>query len=141
MPMPSSDPKPEGEKAKQGIVQTAKIWGDNPLPPTLLATLITAQHLKPLQKLPLAFAPILVFSSYLNIQGFKTDSAGLTSAWSAAYFVLARRRKQAGGIGAKLGARGMVRGATLGLCAVNAVGGGLAYAFGERGRGEPLLKG
>ena len=60
----------------------------------------------------------------------KTDSAGLTSAWSAAYVVLARRRKQE--FRQKFGARGLVRGATLGLCAVNVVGGGLAYAFGDR---------
>lgn len=76
------------------------------------------------------FPPILLFSSYLNVQGFKTDSAGLTSAWSAAYLVLARRRKQA--FGSKFGARGLVRGATVGLCLANVAGGGLAYAFGKR---------
>lgn len=32
----------------------------------------------------------------------------------------------------KFGARGIVRGATLGLCAANLVGGGLAYVFGKR---------
>ena len=32
----------------------------------------------------------------------------------------------------KFGARGLIRGATLGLCAANLVGGGLAYAFGKR---------
>lgn len=58
------------------------------------------------------------------------DSAGLTSAWSAAYLVLAGRRKQT--FGSKFGARGLVRGATVGLCLANIVGGGLAYAFGKR---------
>lgn len=76
------------------------------------------------------FPPILLFSSYLNVNGFKADSAGITSAWSAAYLVLAGRRKQS--FGSKWGARGLVRGATLGLCFANIVGGGLAYAFGKR---------
>jgi len=80
--------------------------------------------------MPMLFPPILLFSSYLNINGFKTDSAGLTSAWSAAYLVLAGRRKQT--FGSKFGARGLVRGATVGLCLANVVGGGLAYAFGNR---------
>jgi hypothetical protein len=103
---------------------------ENPLPSTLLATLVVAQHARPFQTLPMLFPPILLFSSYLNINGFKTDSAGLTSAWSAAYLVLAGRRKQA--FGSKFGARGLVRGATVGLCVANVLGGGLAYAFGKR---------
>lgn len=44
--------------------------------------------------------------------------------------VLAGRRKQ--GFGSKFGARGLVRGATVGLCVANVVGGGLAYAFGKK---------
>ena len=76
------------------------------------------------------FPPVLLFSSYLNVNGYKADSAGITSAWSAAYMILARRRKQ--GISNKFGARGLIRGGTMGLCAVNVVGGGLAYAFGRR---------
>lgn len=80
------------------------------------------------------FPPILLFSSYLNVNGFKTDSAGLTSAWSAAYLILAGRRKQ--GFGSKFGARGLVRGATVGLCVANIVGGGLAYAFGKRNKDD-----
>lgn len=103
---------------------------ENSVPPALTACLIFAQHAKPLQLLPVLFSPVFLFSSYLNVNGMKTDSAGLTSAWSAAYVVLARRRKQE--FRQKFGARGLVRGATLGLCAVNVVGGGLAYAFGDR---------
>lgn len=76
------------------------------------------------------FTPVLLFSSYLNLNGYPVDSAGLTSAWSAAYLVVARRRKQA--FKSKFGARGIIRGATLGLCAANVVAGGLAYAFGKR---------
>jgi hypothetical protein len=103
---------------------------ESSVPPTALATLITAQHFRPLQKLPMLFVPVLLFSSYLNLNGFPVDSAGVTSAWSAAYLVVARRRKQA--FSSKFGARGAVRGLTLGLCAANIVSGGLAYAFGKR---------
>ncbi|KAI7164035.1 hypothetical protein D0869_07066 [Hortaea werneckii] len=130
MPMPSKTPETPAEQAEQGLMQYAYAYGNNPLPPTLTATLITAQHLRPLQLLPLAFSPVLLFSSYLNINGYKKDSAGVTSAWSAAYVLLARRRKQ--GLGSKFGARGLVRGATVALCAGNVVGGGLAYVFGRR---------
>lgn len=126
--MPSKAPDAEG--AKQGVFAYAKAWGENPLPPVLLATLITAQHMRPFQTLPMLFPPILLFSSYLNIQGFKKDSAGLMSAWSMAYFVLARRRHYP--LAKKFGARGIVRGASLGLCAANAVAGGWAYWRGTR---------
>ena len=98
---------------------------ENPLPPTILATLIAAQHLRPFQTLPMLFPPILLFASYLNVQGFQRDSAGIAGAWSAAYLVLARRRKQV--IRQKFGVRGALRGATMGLCLVNAVAGGWTY--------------
>jgi hypothetical protein len=100
----------------------------------LLATLITAQHLRPFRLVPMLFPPVLLFSSYLNLSGFKKDSAGMTGAWSAAYLLLALRRRQA--IRAKLKLGGVVRGATMGLCAVNAVGGGYAYWTGKRAAGE-----
>ena len=67
---------------------------ENPLPPTLLATLITAQHMRPFQPLPMIFPPILLFSSYLNINSYKIDAAGVTAAWSGLYLLLASRRKQ-----------------------------------------------
>ncbi len=85
------------------------------------------------------FPPVLVFSSYLNVQGFKKDSAGLMSAWSMAYFVLARRRQHK--LGQKLTARGVTRGATMALCAVNAVAGGWAYWRGNRDEVKPLVGG
>ena len=69
---------------------------ENPLPPTLLATLITAQHMRPFQPLPMIFPPILLFSSYLNINSYKIDAAGITAAWSGLYLLLASRRKQVG---------------------------------------------
>jgi len=92
--------------------------------------LITAQHIRPIAYLPLLFPPVFLFSSYLNVNGYKTDSAGITAAWSGAYLLLARRRKQ--GFGNKFGARGLIRGGTMGLCLVNLAGGGLAYAFGGK---------
>lgn len=117
-------------QAKTQVQTTNTPHAENPLPPTLLATLVVAQHMRPFQTLPMLFPPVLLFSSYLNVNGFKTDSAGLTAAWSAAYLVLAGRRKQ--GFGSKFGARGLVRGATVGLCVANVVSGGLAYTFGKR---------
>lgn len=76
------------------------------------------------------FPPALLFSSYLNVNGYKKDSAGVTGAWSLAYLAVARRRKQA--FVKKFGARGIVRGATIGLCLANIAGCGVAYLFGEK---------
>lgn len=67
---------------------------ENSVPPTLLATLITAQHARPFQPLPMLFPPVLLFSSYLNLSNFKTDAAGMTAAWSGLYAILAMRRNQ-----------------------------------------------
>jgi hypothetical protein len=109
----------------------------SPLPPMLLATLITALHARPFRPLPMMFPPVLLFSTYLNLSEFTVDSAGLTAAWSGLYLLLARRRKIAGAnfgsrIGNKFGARGMTRGAAMMLAGVNVVGGGVTYAFGRR---------
>lgn len=75
-----------------------------------------------------------MFSTYLNLQGYKIDSAGTTAALSGTYLVLAGRRRL--GFMNKFGARGIIRGATIGLCLVNLVGGGLAYGFGSRSKEE-----
>jgi hypothetical protein len=77
------------------------------------------------------FPPLLLFSTYLNLNGFKIDSAGTTAALSGAYLVIAGRRRH-GAVWNKFGTRGLIRGATLGLALANVVGGGLAYAFGSR---------
>jgi len=122
------------EKVKQSAVHLAKQWGESPLPPMLLATLITAQHMRPFQAVPMLFAPVLLFNTYLNLQNFKIDSAGLTAAWSGLYLVLAGRRRQ--DFMKKWGTRGIVRGATMGICLANVVGGGLAYTFGKRTKEE-----
>ncbi|EUC44931.1 hypothetical protein COCMIDRAFT_96938 [Bipolaris oryzae ATCC 44560] len=115
---------------KQSALQSLRNWGENSVPPTLLATLITAQHARPFQVFPMMFPPVLLFSSYLNLSNYKTDSAGITAAWSGLYALLAMRRSQ--GIRNKFTVRGVVRGASLALCAVNVVGCGLAYTFGKR---------
>ncbi|KAK5218892.1 hypothetical protein LTR47_011615 [Exophiala xenobiotica] len=64
--------------------------------------------------------------------GYKIDSAGTTAALSGAYIVLAGRRRV--GLMNKFGTRGILRGATMGLCLANLVGGGLAYGFGSRAK-------
>ncbi|EXJ58549.1 hypothetical protein A1O7_05976 [Cladophialophora yegresii CBS 114405] len=137
---------PQKEQAKESLVVTAKKWGEylltllteNPVPPALLATLIFAQHARPFQPMPMLFPPLLLFSTYLNLQGFKIDSAGTTAALSGAYLVLAGRRRM--GFVNKFGARGVIRGATMGLCLVNLVGGGLAYGFGSRTKEDDKRK-
>jgi MFS superfamily sulfate permease-like transporter len=78
------------------------------------------------------FPPLLLFSTYLNLQGYKIDSAGTTAAFSGAYLLLASRRRL--GFLNKFGTRGIIRGATMGLALVNVVGGGLAYTFGSRSK-------
>ena len=96
----------------------------------MLAALITAQALRPPQYLPLLFPPVLLFSSYLNLNEYKIDAAGINAAWSGLYMILASRRKQP--LLSKWGARGLIRGATFGLCGANLVAGGLVYAVGKR---------
>lgn len=76
------------------------------------------------------FPPVLLFTSYANIQGHKVDSAGISAAWSGLYLLLAGRRKHQ--FMKKWGPRGIVRGTTMGFCLINMVGGGLAYTMGKR---------
>ena len=111
---------------------------ESSLPPTLLATFVFAQHARPFQPVPMIFPPLLLLSTYLNISGYKIDSAGTTAALSGAYLVLAGRRKQ--GVWNKFGTRGAVRAVTLGLCFANVVGGGLAYTFGSRSKEDDKKK-
>lgn len=86
--------------------------------------------MRPPQFVPLLFPPVFLFSTYLNLNGFTVDSAGITAAWSGLYLLMARRRHQP--FVQKWGVRGVVRGATMGMCFANLVGGGLAYGFGKR---------
>ena len=129
-PPPLSPIFPLKKKRKE----TNSSFSESSVPPTLLATLITAQHARPLQLLPLSFAPVLLLSSYLNIYGHKVDSAGIGAAWSGLYLLLARRRKQT--FASKFGVRGVVRGGTTGLCVAQVVSGGMVYAVGKGEREE-----
>ncbi|RDW91520.1 hypothetical protein BP5796_02685 [Coleophoma crateriformis] len=132
------------QEARKGALAIAQDWGKSPLPPTLLATLITALHARPLQKLPLAFTPVLLFSTYLNLNNFVIDSAGLTAAWSGLYLLLARRRRAGGAnfsarFGNRFGARGLTRGAAMLLAGANVVGCGTTYALGRRSKEERVV--
>jgi hypothetical protein len=70
------------------------------------------------------FPPVLLFSTYLNLSGFQTDSAGLTAAWSGLYLLMARRRIVAGAnFSSRLGTK---------LSGVNVIGCGVTYALGRR---------
>ena len=86
--------------------------------------------MRPFQALPMIFPPVLLFTSYANLHGYTVDSAGISAAWSGLYLLLAGRRKQP--FMKKWGARGSVRGVTLGFCFANRVGGGVAYTLGKR---------
>ncbi|KAF2199089.1 hypothetical protein GQ43DRAFT_442791 [Delitschia confertaspora ATCC 74209] len=118
-----------------GVLQSLRNWGEHSVPPTLLATLITAQHMRPFQPLPMMFPPVLLFSSYLNLSGYQTDAAGITAAWSGLYALLAMRRKQQ--FSKKFTIRGAVRGTSLALCYANVAAGGVAYALGRPRSDDP----
>lgn len=103
---------------------------ESSLPPVSLAAFIFAQHARPFQAMPMLFPPLLVFSTYLNLQGYTVDSAGTTAGISGLYLVLASRRRHA--FMKRFGARGIIRGASMGFCLANVIGGGLVYTLGAR---------
>lgn len=106
---------------------------DSSLPPMTLATLITALHFRPFQTLPMLFPPVLAFSSYLSVAGWKGDSAGLTAAWSGLYVLLASRRRQPlMGARGKFSLRGGIRLAAMGLGLANCVAGCYTYLTADR---------
>ncbi|KAK3986622.1 hypothetical protein QBC44DRAFT_296772 [Cladorrhinum sp. PSN332] len=110
---------------------TLKAWGTSSIPSMTLTTLIIALHARPFQPFPMLFAPLLTFSSYLTLAGFKIDGAGMTAAWSGIYFLLAARRRPAS-MRTRLSLRGGVRATAMGLGAVNTIAGGYVYATGDR---------
>ncbi|KAH8602216.1 hypothetical protein B0O99DRAFT_500541 [Bisporella sp. PMI_857] len=123
--------------AKKTALSYGQDWGKSPLPPMILATLVTALHARPFQIVPMIFPPVLLFSTYLNLSDFTIDSAGLTAAWSGLYLLLARRRKVAGAnfkarLGNKFGARGLTRVGAMSIAGLNVLGCGVTYAFGKR---------
>ncbi|KAI1330769.1 hypothetical protein F5Y16DRAFT_342913 [Xylariaceae sp. FL0255] len=118
----------------KSIKDNLEAWGKSSMAPTGLATLIASLHLKPAQPLALSFVPLLLFSSYANLQGFKIDSAGITAATSGTYALLAMRRKNnPGGIKGKFfSVRGVVRGSAVALGLMNTLAAGWVYATGSR---------
>lgn len=124
------------EKAKRTAIHQLKQYGESPVPPALLAGLITSYQLRPFRPLPMLFPPFLLFSSYLNTQGYKTDAAGLSATWSTLYLVMSRRT---GGITSVLkpsnwNFRGLTKGATFVMCIAQSTNGGIAYVFGSRSK-------
>lgn len=107
------------------------------IPPSLLATLTIALHSHPRQLLPLVlFTPPLFLATWLNLAGLPTAAAGITSAWSGLYAVMALRRKGPGGVMGKFGMRGVVRGGAIGLGVVNCTAGGWRYVNGDFDKDE-----
>lgn len=96
-----------------------------------LATLITPLHFRPFQVRPMLFVPVLFFSSYANLQGFKIDSAGMTVAASGTYALLAMRRRPSAFM-KRFSIRGIVRGAAVALSIINVVSAGWVFAKGDR---------
>ncbi|KAI9827000.1 MAG: hypothetical protein M1826_006479 [Phylliscum demangeonii] len=121
------------DTAQASMLRTAQKWGESPIAPMVLATLITAQSLQPLRALPLLFPPLLLFSTYLNLNGYVVDAAGTSAAWSGLYLTMARRRKQP--LAQRWSVRGVVRGATMAACLANVLSGGLVYVLGRRKSG------
>ena len=114
------------------------------MPAMGMATLIAALHTRPVQPLPLFFAPALMFSSYVNVAGYAIDSAGMTAAWSGMYVLLALRGRRLAARGKSLWtlasqrtsrrrmetrARRGVSIATIGLGTINCVAGGVTYGI------------
>ncbi|KAK4101099.1 hypothetical protein N658DRAFT_450099 [Parathielavia hyrcaniae] len=124
-------PKDES-KASLTLSSQLKAWGTSAIPPMTLTTLIISLHARPLQALPMLFPPLLVFSSYLTLAGFKIDGAGMTAAWSGIYTLLAARRRRGSLRSRFLSLRGFVRGSAMGLGAANTVAGLYTYATGDR---------
>lgn len=100
---------PETPEKPTSLVTKLDAWGSSAMPPMAMATLIASLHTRPLQPLPLLFAPALLFSGYVNVAGYAIDAAGMTAAWSGLYVLLSLRRPGGGAAGA---VRGAARGAS-----------------------------
>jgi hypothetical protein len=71
-----------------------------------------------------------VGTSFFSLHGYKSDAGGMLAASSGLYAVMAMRRKFK--IRDRFGPRGILRGVTVGLCAVNVVSGLLVYMGREK---------
>jgi len=117
------------QKDAPGLASNLRAWGESPLPPTVLATLITAQHARPFQALPMLFPVALMGATYMNLNDAKVDAAGFSAAWAGLYALLASRRKQ--GIRNKFGPRGILRGGTIIFSLAQVAAGGWVYGTGR----------
>jgi hypothetical protein len=97
----------------------------------IVATLITAQSLRPTRPLGLTMSAAFIGTSFVSLHGYKSDAGGLLAASSGLYAVMAMRRKF--GLRDRFGPRGILRGVTVGLCAIDVVSGLLVYVGRERG--------
>ncbi|KAL0941566.1 uncharacterized protein CTRU02_204329 [Colletotrichum truncatum] len=136
--MASNNNTPEGQEVQKSLMSNLHEYGTNPLPPAIHAILIAALHGRPMKILPFSFAPALLFSSYVNLAGFPTDSAGFTCAVSGLYALLALRRRQP--LRNKFTARGAVRGLAIGMGFANSAAGAWVYANGDRKKDEEERK-
>ncbi|EGS23471.1 uncharacterized protein CTHT_0001640 [Thermochaetoides thermophila DSM 1495] len=75
----------ETPESKKPFASKLTAWGSSPIPSMTLLTLITSLHARPFRPLPMLFPPLLAFSSYLTLAGFKIDGAGMTAAWSGIF--------------------------------------------------------
>jgi hypothetical protein len=96
--------------------------------PALHGIFIWGVHGKPFQWKPMMFVPMLFLSGYMNIVGFKIDSAGLTGAVGGMYALTGLRRRQQ----KWLSVRGVSRMAAIGIGAVNMAACGSVYLTGDR---------
>lgn len=127
---------------------------DNSFNPIIQASLIASQHLRPVNFIGGILLPgSLLASSYVSVAGYKKDAAGIIAAQSGLYILLASRRRwvccaycnrRSGQrswlisqrVREKLSPRGIIRGGTLALCALNVVACGISYTFGDRAKEE-----
>ncbi|KAI0019410.1 hypothetical protein F4780DRAFT_444213 [Xylariomycetidae sp. FL0641] len=116
---------------KKSLLSKLDGWGRSSVAPAGLATLITALHFRPFRAAPMTLVPVLLFSSYANLQGFKIDSAGIGAAASGTYALLAFRRRPDRFL-SRFTVGGVVRVAALGLGVANALAGFYVYGTGNR---------
>ncbi|EFX06332.1 hypothetical protein CMQ_6653 [Grosmannia clavigera kw1407] len=152
MSAPDAPAPPEvPAEASQSTSLLAKLdaWGSSAMPSMGLATLVAALHTRPVQPLPLLFAPALLFAGYVNVAGYAVDAAGMSAAWSGLYVLLSLRRgRGGGGVGPGLIARAWtpssqrtstrrlqtparraVSAVAVGLASVNCVAGTVTYSI------------
>src|SRR5436190_5531124 len=96
-------------------------------------------HMRPVEPFRLIFAPLLLCSSYVSTAGWLIDSAGMSAALSGLYAILAWRRRPPMNkkwLASRFSPRAAVRGAAIGLGALNFVSGSQIYLTGDQAAEE-----